>query len=679
MACLSGLLILAVLITFFAWHTDRSARAFDARGVPPNTLPGLAEPRFFIDNDSYAWLSFARDSRASGVWRLRYTFMDNAPYGREMHWSHPLIWSLRGLTSAIMACTKWPAARALESSGIWAMPIFQFIFLGMFFVVLMKKMGGIPAGLFCALALTLDGLNFGFHPLRPDHHGLQLGATLLSFACLQLGGMGWTRIGAKRQPTEARLAFRPCSTPVYSEARRWFIAAGAFGGLALWLGATVWLFTLAVIALSALAATPMFFRPLESEARYVSALWRWWAGSGILTGICAYLLEYAPSHFAMRLEVNHPLYWLCWLGVAEGLCFLGTASSIRFWKRRQPVEWFLFALALIAVIALPLLIRLGPVAWHQMNHPLLQRLHAKFIDEFQSGWPTLRSRPIFFFFSNMGILPLIALGWMGGRIRNGGQPTASEAPLRSAFAFSGLFFLLTLFQLRWGYFLAGGLLWFSIYMLSVLGKSVPKRGALVWTITSALLANTVVAAEMRLQAERTAAIADSIPAAWAHASITKRIALQWGLAANTNQWRMVGMAADAPALYYFAGIQSVASLYWENAAGWQAETDFFADDFSAANAATIARNRQLTCALVPASDGFADLYLALKHGHPPANAECEALARLLAFPKPQALPDWIHLDEPLTAIASRSYTIQTPRGLAGLSSPSRVYRLAPHD
>ena len=109
-----ALALLAAAIIGLTLHTDRSARSFDATLVPPNTIPGMAEPRFFLDNDAYAWMAHTRDLMASGGWRIRHTFMDNAPHGREMHWSHPLIWTMRGLASAIMARTGWPAARAVE-------------------------------------------------------------------------------------------------------------------------------------------------------------------------------------------------------------------------------------------------------------------------------------------------------------------------------------------------------------------------------------------------------------------------------------------------------------------------------------------------------------------------------------------------------------------------------------
>src|SRR5690606_27491421 len=105
-----GLIMIAAIIIFFTVHTDRAARSFDATFVPPQTIPGLEEPRFFLDNDAYAWMAHTRDLMRSGGWRLRHTYMDNAPYGREMHWSHLLIWTIRGMASAIMSKTDMTAA-----------------------------------------------------------------------------------------------------------------------------------------------------------------------------------------------------------------------------------------------------------------------------------------------------------------------------------------------------------------------------------------------------------------------------------------------------------------------------------------------------------------------------------------------------------------------------------------
>ena len=142
---LLGLLLLTGHIIFFTWHTDRAAQSFNRSTVPPDTITGVPEPRFFLETDSYAWLAHTRDLMNSDAWRLRWTHMDNAPYGREMHWSHLLIWTIRGMATAIIAATGWPVARAIELAGVWVMPLFQFLFLTLSFLAIARKMGWLPA------------------------------------------------------------------------------------------------------------------------------------------------------------------------------------------------------------------------------------------------------------------------------------------------------------------------------------------------------------------------------------------------------------------------------------------------------------------------------------------------------------------------------------------------------
>lgn len=114
-ACAVVLLLLAAWYAGMAWMTDRGVRRVEAVStmVPPN--PDPAEPwrarRFFIDPDSYAWLSHARDLRASSCFRVRRTMADNAPYGREVHWAQGPIWLLAGLS--------WVLERAGGFSRRW--------------------------------------------------------------------------------------------------------------------------------------------------------------------------------------------------------------------------------------------------------------------------------------------------------------------------------------------------------------------------------------------------------------------------------------------------------------------------------------------------------------------------------------------------------------------------------
>ena len=55
----------------------------------------------------------------------------------------------------------------------------------------------------------------------------------------------------------------------------------------------------------------------------------------------------------MRLEVNHPVYALTWLGAAGGMVFAARSASWRFWHNRTAREWGLLAASIIAALAVP--------------------------------------------------------------------------------------------------------------------------------------------------------------------------------------------------------------------------------------------------------------------------------------------------------------------------------------
>ncbi len=85
-------------------------------------------------------------------------------------------------------------------------------------------------------------------------------------------------------------------------------------------------------------------------------LWRVWGTSVACTSIFYYLLEYAPYHFGMRLEVNHPLYALAAFGAGGLLCRLswmlngnGRAQG-EFWRAQW--MWVIVDLVVLGVVAL---------------------------------------------------------------------------------------------------------------------------------------------------------------------------------------------------------------------------------------------------------------------------------------------------------------------------------------
>lgn len=79
-----------------------------------------------------------------------------------------------------------------------------------------------------------------------------------------------------------------------------------------------------------------------SLGRTDPTLWRVWGCAAGLASLFFYLLEYAPAHFSMRLEVNHPLYSLALVGAGDVMCrlcwFIGGREEAQtgFWRRQWP-------------------------------------------------------------------------------------------------------------------------------------------------------------------------------------------------------------------------------------------------------------------------------------------------------------------------------------------------------
>ena len=663
--------LIALHVACFTVHTDRSARAFDARVV--NAPAGLTTPRFFLDNDSYAWLAHARELMTSGDWRIRHTFMDNAPFGRDLHWSHSLLWGIRGLTTLFMRANDWPRARALDLAGVWIMPAFQFLILSLIFCLFRRKLGWGTAGLFILLCLALEPLASIFHPLAPDHHGLQSFSAFLAFGCLYFGGMGWVRTDAPADAAVSSLrAFLPLQVPLPAEARRWFAAAGFFCAAGLWLGATVWMFAFAITAACALAVLPLWRAAPPPEARYSPTLWRTWAWVGGLFAAAFYLLEYAPHHMALRLEVNHPIYWLCWLGTAECLVFAARTASLRFWKNRRPLEWLLLGFGLGAALSAPLLILFGPPEWHLMRHPILFRMSDLFTEECKPGLALMLQARWTFLLPAFGVLPLAA-GALWIR-----RPIAAPCSWRPSalFLFTLLFALLFLRQLRWLPFFvlpwaAGTVLWVGH------GLARPRGDVLGRILCGALLINVLLADGYRWQTEARIARADRPPEKWGLALAAKHAALRIGLAAGTRPWRMLGTFDDAPKLYYFTGIPSVASFYWENLEGWQAEAGFYGDGGDGETARAIAEERGLTHALALPAPHQRCILTFSSLLDPSLQPEQTLLQRMSAPAAVPPLPAWMRKDLPLSAMLSDRILLQTDRGPLHLQNPVVVYSLEP--
>ena len=607
---LPALFLLAVLSWFVAdaCLIDRASLAFGRSTLPPDTLSGLPEPRFFTSPDSYVWLAHVRDMLLSGDWRIRHTHMDNAPYGRPMHWSHLLIWEMAAHARLLQRFRPGIfLSPAVEIAGRCAMPLFGVLFIVPLYCAFLRKLGFLPAAFFIVFLMVSPLFLPTFTPLAPDHHVFQFCFSLVVVVALSFGGWGYVA-PVEGQPATTAGCVRPfwlrlLSPPSYPSARRWFFLAGVAHACLLWIGASVWLVVHAALSLAALAA----LAPPSSGCHPAPRLWLSFLSTSLPLSIAFYLLEYAPRFPGMRLEVNHPLYWLFLLGTV--LVLHAAASSIAICPPLQPPQKtrekpsprhsllnFLlatarsprilvpFVLGILLASLLPIALLFGPSSWHALHDPFLKRLHARCIVEFKPWLPIVLKSPsalflsLRFFLIFLFAVPLLAFSPFP-RIDPGARRI-----LRPHAVLLLAFLALTLFQVRWSTLLFALLVLPSLLVLFLLFGILPGRyghrspwprrigGALL-----VLFALDAAWGAVRDTRELLLALRYKTPVGgWMDCDQVKRASLRLAAASSGQSWVFAGNPSDAPAFYWFGGIPSIASYYWENADGWHAEASLLA-------------------------------------------------------------------------------------------------------
>jgi hypothetical protein len=109
----------------------------------------------------------------------------------------------------------------------------------------------------------------------------------------------------------------------------------------------------------------------------------------------------------VRLEVNHPLYALAWLGGAEVLA--RGASTTNAAAGRTPGDIAGVVAASAAVLALPVVILLTGATTFRVTDPFLWTLHDRYIEEFLPLGSWVLTRPPGTVAAEMSLVPLCAL------------------------------------------------------------------------------------------------------------------------------------------------------------------------------------------------------------------------------------------------------------------------------
>lgn len=666
-----------VFLLLLAWHgtlfflLDEGLRRLDAHTSPlsvqaeannPENLssesPAAAAPwrnvRVFCDPDSYLWLSYARDWRASSSWRIRWTHADNAPFGRAVHWAQLPIWGLAFLSWCGERVAGLPPEEALSLAGRLLMPVAALLFFPFIFLCLRRLLGN-PLAVLATLAMAI-GSSYDFYPLRPDHHGFQIAFSFLCLLFLLASGLGRCRA-----PDLADADASPLLPPL-AVARRRFVLSGLFAGLALWMGATVFAFVMATVVLGLAVAFWCLPRLSDApDALPCPRLFRLWGWTAAATSLFFWLLEYAPHHFSMRLEVNHPLYALWILGLGHLLAaFCEWRLSARL---PAPRRWPLLALAFLAAAALPALVLFGPIAWYVPRTPLMLRLHEFFIVEFKPLWEI---NATFSWFSprypTLGFA-LLVIGAAVAALQAKLVPPTWRLPLLALSVSSATLLVLVCWQVRWEQFAP----FFFVLLAVFLSRA-------LWLAARPALraASAALSALVLILGSWDAAAMLHIPCLTffrqqMDTSTLRNIAVRNSLLAlkASPDFRPCAWLAPvdyAPHIHYFGLGSSVASLYWENFDGLDAQARLLSSPVPFDTAAAIARQRRLD-RLCWLSDARleADLFRRLADGSPPLAPGLErTFGAALSGVSEHPLPPWIVTNPDLSAAASAAVSIYNP-------------------
>jgi hypothetical protein len=503
-----------------------------------NNQRHLILPRYGIDG--YHWLMQTQQMAATGDARIRHVDYDNAPDGREVHWASPFRWWLSLLARIDHAITGVPIGQCIERAGLYANPLLLSLFLIALTAYTARHLGSAFA---TWLALgSLAALPFAdyFGAGNPDHHGLIAASALLSVLGLLIG------------------------VSTTSASRNAFALSALAGALGLWISSASQVPVLLALGLGSLAAA---WLKTPATASLSPDLWRLWGRIGAAASLAAWLIEYFPSHLSWRLEVNHPLYALAWLGGGELLRLA--------WLDRRPAAFFRSlasptgVLSLLAIAVLPAVIVLGGTAVFRLNSPFLWSLHHEYISEFQN-LPTV--------LATAGLAPTAVSYWLPWLLLLAAIPLWKKSPPAArtalllaaapALIFAGLGFN----QARWNGFAQAFLLLF----LATLHRSLPPsprfrlQPRLALALAACLALTPLLWRFIALNNQPPGASKNDI------IQLANREVAHWlNRRAGPNRAVVATSPGLSTPLAFHGGVKTLGTFYWENLDGLEASASFF--------------------------------------------------------------------------------------------------------
>ena len=340
----------------YVTNTDGEAAVVDA-----NSPTGYAGGKRWLivpehNNRSYQWIAETQQMLARHEWRVRQIDYENAPFGREVNSASPYRWWLGLIAWCDHTLSGRPLGLSVERAALLADPLAHLLLLVGTTIFVAWQFGALPAALLAVGLVSIYPFAGSFLPGVPGDQSFARVCALWSVLPL-LAGTACLRSPAGRSQGEmAQVGFG--RTP--RRAQRLFFLAGVAGGLGLWVSAATQTPVLGGIALGGILNAAVVSRGAKTNQLdpRETMPWRTWALGGATTCLAAYLIEYFPAHMELRLQVNHPLYGVAWIGAGELLALIESwlKRGKSYWTLRKFVSLFL---AFAAVAALPVALKLG--------------------------------------------------------------------------------------------------------------------------------------------------------------------------------------------------------------------------------------------------------------------------------------------------------------------------------
>ncbi|HTX65197.1 MAG TPA: hypothetical protein VMD31_05470 [Opitutaceae bacterium] len=585
-----------------------------------------------VGADGYQWIMQTQAMLAGGGWRLHHVDYDNAPTGREAHWASLFRWWIALLAWGRHVVSGQPLGAAVEWAALRANPLLLGLLVAGLVPLVARRFGSAAASVLALGLVAAFPFNLYFAADYPDHHGILEACGMLTVLFLVAGGGGLVRVPGPPAPGLAAGAGAAAWLPTEGVARRWFAASAVAGGVGLWVSTASEVPVLVGVGLGVVwsgwlgrGAAP------GAPWRCEPTLWRLWGNVGGAVSLAAYLLEYFPSHLGFRLEVNHPLYALAWVGGGELLCRLwrlGGPRGLR-WSRRDAGAALVAA---AAVAVLPVVILLTKDRTFLVANRFVWLLGTQYVSEGQSLARFIAHHPSGLLVWGGGVALLLVLPvWLVLR-RGAGPVWRAQAAL--ALAPVLLFLLLTLREIRW-WGLELGLLFAAlapVFAALRAGEGARRRQGWVAAGCGLLLLPGAVGVVR-------SALQPPDPGPGDIFRLEERDVAQW-LRQRMGRDRMV--VASTPVttnhLIYFGGCQGLGTLYWENTEGFKHAAAIFAAA-APGEAHDLVRRYGVTHVVLLSWDDFAADFVRF-YRELPASAPVPADAFILRLQR-GAVPPWL--------------------------------------